>query len=101
MSIGSFQANFDRLSVESINEFQQLKREAAEAKLYYLRDVHSPEEFEKLVDELHRADVIAAQPEPSIEEVVRTVKTKICIFFKKGSHKKAAFIRRSTKSEVD
>lgn len=84
MSIGSAQANFDRLSVERIDEFQQLKREATEAKLYYLRDVHSPEEFDKLVDEeLHRVDAIATQTEPSIKEVVRTIKRKLSIFLER------------------
>jgi hypothetical protein len=56
MSIGSVQANFARLSVETTDTFQQMKRQAAEAKLYYLRDVHSPEEFDALVEEeLYRA----------------------------------------------
>jgi len=78
MSIGSVQANFDRLSIETDDKFQQLKREAAEAKLYYLRDVHSPEEFDKLVDkELHRANTITTESDVSFKDVVRTVKRKI------------------------
>ena len=78
MSIGSVQANFDRLIAESTDEFQQLRREAAEAKLYYLRDTHSPEEFKKFVDEeLHRAKSVIIESELSFKDIVRTVKRKI------------------------
>jgi hypothetical protein len=84
MSIGSVKANFDRLSVERINQFQQLKREAAEAKLYYLRDTHAPEEFDKLVDEeLHRADTIIVEPNISLKDVIRTVKKKMSCLSKR------------------
>jgi hypothetical protein len=45
--MGPVEAKFDRHSVKTTKNRQQLKREAVEAKLYYLRDVHSPEEFDK------------------------------------------------------
>jgi hypothetical protein len=47
MTIGPVEAKFDRHSVKTTDNCQQLKREAVEAKLHYLRDVHSPEEFDK------------------------------------------------------
>ncbi|KAE9380277.1 hypothetical protein N431DRAFT_459226 [Stipitochalara longipes BDJ] len=78
MPIGSVQANFDRLSIETIDEFQQLRRDTVEAKLYYLRDVHSPEEFDKLVDEeLQRADAFAPESDISMKDVVLAIKRKI------------------------
>jgi hypothetical protein len=81
MFIGAVQANFTRLSVETSDAFQQLKREATEAKLYYLRTVHSPEEFEALVEEeLHRVPTIAIEREISMKKVARSVKKKISIF---------------------
>jgi hypothetical protein len=47
MTIGPVQAKFDRHSLETTDDYQQLKREAADDKLCYLRDVHSAEEFDK------------------------------------------------------
>jgi hypothetical protein len=73
------------LGVEITDTFQQLKREAAEAKLYYLRDVHSPEEFDALVDaELYRAAIIANEPEISMKGVARSVKKKITLLLKRN-----------------
>jgi hypothetical protein len=84
MSIGSAKANFARLTFETTDSFQQLRREAAEAKLYYLRDVHSPNEFDTLVDEeLHREAIIPAESEIRMREVVRTIKRKISILLKR------------------
>jgi hypothetical protein len=84
MSIGSAQANFDRLSVENADDFQQMKREAAQAKLHYLRDLHSPEEFDILVDEeLDRAAIIVAEPEIHVKKVVQTIKKKISTLLKR------------------
>jgi hypothetical protein len=84
MSIGSVQANFARLSFETTDTFQQLRCEAAEAKLYYLRDVHSLEEFDALVDEeFYRAATNVMKAELSVKEVARSIKKKICIFLKR------------------
>lgn len=87
MYIGSAQANFDRLSAEKADSFQQLKREAAEAKLYYLRDIHSPEEFDMLVvEELERAAIIATEPEIRMKELVRAIGKKLSILLKRRLH---------------
>lgn len=50
-SIGSVLANMARISEHSTSSYENLLREAAESKLYYQRDVHTPEEFEALVDQ--------------------------------------------------
>jgi hypothetical protein len=84
MSIGSIAANFHRLTVETTDTFQQLRREAAEAKLYYLRDVHSPDEFDTLVDEeLHQEATIPTESKIRMKEVVRIIKRKISILLKR------------------
>lgn len=84
MSIGSVKANFARLSVETTDAFQQVRREAAEAKLYYLKDFHSVEEFDRLVDEeLHRAASISSEPEVSLKTYMRTIKCNISTLLKR------------------
>jgi hypothetical protein len=86
MSIGSVEANFARLIVETTDVFQQVRREAAEAKLYYLRDFHSfsVEEFDRLVDEeLHRATSISSEPEVSVKTFMRTIKCNISTLLKR------------------
>jgi hypothetical protein len=84
MSIGSVEANFARLIVETTDVFQQGRREAAEAKLYYLRDFHSVEEFDRLVDEeLHRAASISSEPEVSMKKFIRTLKCNISTLLKR------------------
>jgi len=86
MSIGSVQANFARLSVETTDTFQQMKRQAAEAKLYYLRDVHSPEGFDALVEEeLYRAAANYMEAELSMKEVARSIKKKIGMLLKRDA----------------
>jgi hypothetical protein len=84
MSIGSVEANFARLVIETTDMFQQVRREAAEAKLYYLRDIYSVEEFDRLVDEeLHRATSISSEPEVSVKTFMRTIKCNISTLLKR------------------
>jgi aryl-alcohol dehydrogenase-like predicted oxidoreductase len=77
MSIGSVEANFARLVLETTDLFQQVRREAAEA---------SVEEFDRLVDEeLHRATSISSEPEVSVKTFMRTIKCNISTLLKKRS----------------
>jgi hypothetical protein len=63
-----------------------MKRQAAEAKLYYLRDVHSPEEFDALVEEeLYRAAANYMEAELSMKEVARSIKKKIGMSLKRDA----------------
>ena len=56
-------------STESSNSFAAHQREAAESKLYYMRDVCDPEQFEALVDE----ELVRANFKPTISTAEKNI----------------------------
>ncbi|KAG4418528.1 hypothetical protein IFR04_008331 [Cadophora malorum] len=67
-------------STESSDSFSTHQREAVEAKLYYMRDVCDPEEFQMLVDqELERANMKTTHStdDKTIQNVAEKVKNKL------------------------
>jgi hypothetical protein len=80
-TVGSVQANLARLSTESASSYDTLLLEAVELKLYYLRDTHTPQEFDDLVDlELIRT-LTPSDPETTVKDFVRSIKKRICKIF--------------------
>jgi len=68
----------------SQNDFSVHLREAAEDKLYYLRDTLTPEEFDLAVDqELVLACKKAMEREPQLKVVARKLVTKVVKLVKK------------------
>jgi hypothetical protein len=80
-AVGSVQANLARLSTESAS-YDTLLLEAVELKLYYLRDTHTPQEFDDLVDlELNRT-LTPSDPKTTVKYFVRSIKNRICKIFR-------------------
>lgn len=84
MSIGSVQENLARLSQESESRtsLDTLRREAAEAKLYYMRDTLDPEAFDELVEDEIRRSLINTEPDCNIKDLAKKAKKRISSFFK-------------------
>ncbi|KAG4440488.1 hypothetical protein IFR05_004023 [Cadophora sp. M221] len=56
-------------STESSNSFAAHQREAAESKLYYMRDICDPEQFEALVEE----ELVRASFKPTISTAEKNI----------------------------
>ncbi|KAK0103542.1 hypothetical protein ONS95_005561 [Cadophora gregata] len=69
-------------SIESSDSFSAHQREAAETKLYYMRDVCDPEEFQALVEqELERANSMRTSSTAAM--AIQNVADKMKIALKK------------------
>lgn len=83
MSIGSVKVNMARLSTETRNSLEELRREAAEAKLFYMRDTLDPEAFDELVDnEIRKSLTTSPEPELNLRDLARKIKKRISRFFR-------------------
>jgi hypothetical protein len=79
-SIDCLQANLARLSVETLSFYNTLLRETIELKLYYLRDTHSPFEFDQLVDEELKRALAISETQTNFKDIVKSIKKIFKIF---------------------
>ena len=85
MSIGSVQANMARLSSESQTLFDTYRREAAEAKLYYMRDTLDNVAFDDLVEKEIQRSMSNSDTEIDLKDLARKIKNKISKLFCKSA----------------
>lgn len=80
--IGNARTNIDRHSIERLSDLENHRREAIEAKLYYLRDNNSLEEFDYVVEAEMRRGELREFGLPA-KELIRRMKYRVRNVFKK------------------